>query len=408
MRKNWDYSLSSLWVLCSWSGSEDFSLSLSVDQVEDAGRRRKILHIVNYILWILSSTLKRLLSPSVKQDLTVFFSDSFLFTFLFAHFVILVKSGSSGNQPSFTFQQSFWWVIHTICLLSDGLFLVCGLCLSLQSPWHRHLIIFLKMGPKTFSAPKVWKRPYTAIYNDNYRYGNSLYSGAVAEIENRSKGYTPYFSAPNASIISDPGVRRAILEAELLTSSDILPANLMESMVQDHRGAAELSSMNHASSMSSANASSSMKEYQSIIEQTTTATTTSGRRGSDSFNTYSSAKELANLESGLEDARVRRRKQLANRPTTMYRSSSPLGGTFYHTSDQGHTSGESILDGSNKDWSLERYYARAVRNAHAPRSTTFSSWKDRTWYSTENNRLSRDRRIPFREGRQSIRLERVT
>jgi len=209
------------------------------------------------------------------------------------------------------------------------------------------------MAPKTYSAPKVWKRPYTAIYNDNYRYGNSLYSSAVAEIENRSKGYTPYFASPNpVSIISDPGVRRAILEAELVTSSDILPTNLMESMVSAHEAA------NHASSsLLSANASSSMKEYQSIIESTTTTNTT-GRRASNSFDTYSSAKELANLESGLDDARVRRRQQLRDRPITIYRSSSPAG---YYGSDA-----DSILDGSNKDWSLERYYARAVRNAHRP------------------------------------------
>ncbi|KAH7636338.1 hypothetical protein HUG17_10308 [Dermatophagoides farinae] len=39
------------------------------------------------------------------------------------------------------------------------------------------------MAPKF--APKVWKRPYTSIYNDNYRYGNSLYSDAVDEIERK-------------------------------------------------------------------------------------------------------------------------------------------------------------------------------------------------------------------------------
>ena len=89
-----------------------------------------------------------------------------------------------------------------------------------------------RMAHKTFTAPKVWRRPYTSIYNDNYRFGNSLYSGAVADIENRSKGYTPYFASPNsASLITDPGVRRAILEAELLTSSDILPSGMMEMAV---------------------------------------------------------------------------------------------------------------------------------------------------------------------------------
>lgn len=39
------------------------------------------------------------------------------------------------------------------------------------------------MAPKF--APKVWKRPYTSIYTDNYRYGNSLYSDAVDEIERK-------------------------------------------------------------------------------------------------------------------------------------------------------------------------------------------------------------------------------
>ncbi|KPM02524.1 hypothetical protein QR98_0009390, partial [Sarcoptes scabiei] len=39
------------------------------------------------------------------------------------------------------------------------------------------------MAPKY--APKVWKRPHTSIYSDNYRYGNSLYSDAVDEIEKK-------------------------------------------------------------------------------------------------------------------------------------------------------------------------------------------------------------------------------
>ncbi|XP_029834467.1 paramyosin isoform X2 [Ixodes scapularis] len=34
-------------------------------------------------------------------------------------------------------------------------------------------------------APRNWKRPLTLIYNDNYKYGNSLYSGAIDDIEKR-------------------------------------------------------------------------------------------------------------------------------------------------------------------------------------------------------------------------------
>jgi len=193
------------------------------------------------------------------------------------------------------------------------------------------------MAPKTFYAPKAWKRPYTSIYNDNYRFGNSLYSGAVADIENRSKGYAPYFASPNpASIISDPGVRRAILEAELLTSSDILPTSVFESALHS----------------STANAL-----HKSTMEQTTTTITSSGRRASDTFNSYSSAKELANIESGLEESRQRRRRAVANRPTTMYESyTSPLRDTHNYSSDP--------LEGHHRDWSLERWYAKAVRNAH--------------------------------------------
>ena len=39
------------------------------------------------------------------------------------------------------------------------------------------------MAPKF--APKVWKRPHTSIYNDNYRFGNSLYSEQISDIERK-------------------------------------------------------------------------------------------------------------------------------------------------------------------------------------------------------------------------------
>ena len=39
--------------------------------------------------------------------------------------------------------------------------------------------------PKVYTAPKVWRRPYTTIYNDNYRYGTSLYSEAISDLESK-------------------------------------------------------------------------------------------------------------------------------------------------------------------------------------------------------------------------------
>lgn len=38
------------------------------------------------------------------------------------------------------------------------------------------------MAPRGVSN---WRRPYTSIYNDNYRYGNSLYSDTLSDIEKR-------------------------------------------------------------------------------------------------------------------------------------------------------------------------------------------------------------------------------
>lgn len=233
------------------------------------------------------------------------------------------------------------------------------------------------MAHKSYTAPKVWRRPYTSIYNDNYRYGNSLYSGAVADIENRSKGYTPYFASPNsASLITDPGVRRAILEAELLTSSDILPSSMMENALHN---SAITAAQSAASVTNTANALSSSvsKEISSrtmISERKVDESSTTRRRGSDSYNTYASARELADLESGLEESRNRRRRAAANRPTTIYvsnvRSGSPH--TFLYDTDQGIVmtgDGHSPPAGAHRqDWTLERWYAKAIRNAHKPQA----------------------------------------
>jgi len=49
----------------------------------------------------------------------------------------------------------------------------------------------------TFIAPKVWRRPLTTIYADNYKYGSSLYAGAINDIERKyleSMGRTQFRS----------------------------------------------------------------------------------------------------------------------------------------------------------------------------------------------------------------------
>ena len=234
------------------------------------------------------------------------------------------------------------------------------------------------MAHKTFTAPKVWRRPYTSIYNDNYRFGNSLYSGAVADIENRSKGYTPYFASPNsASLITDPGVRRAILEAELLTSSDILPSGMMENAALQHSAVTAAQSAAAVTNTANALSSSVSKEISSrtlVSERKVEESSSSRRRGSDSYNTYASARDLADLESGLEESRLRRRRAAANRPTTVYvsnvRSGSPH--TFLYDTEQGvMLTGDGAtppVGAHRQDWTLERWYAKAVRNAHKPQA----------------------------------------
>ncbi|XP_054157282.1 putative uncharacterized protein MYH16 [Oppia nitens] len=39
--------------------------------------------------------------------------------------------------------------------------------------------------PSKYTAPRIWKRPYTSIYNHNYKYGSSLYSTEISSIERK-------------------------------------------------------------------------------------------------------------------------------------------------------------------------------------------------------------------------------
>lgn len=241
------------------------------------------------------------------------------------------------------------------------------------------------MPAKTFTAPRVWKRPYTSVYSDNYRYGNSLYSGAVSDIENRGRGYgytassygTPSggTSSGGASVISDPGVRRAILEAELLTSSDIMAPSSMQSMLNSLEESQRQSAISGLNRSTSNNSSS--RNYQ--LESSHTTITTTSRPEASSYSAYTSAKDLAHVESELEEARHRRRRERQgrslNRPETMYtmssyeydpmitsnndrnrRSTTPPPNSMVNPTAESHL----------KDWSLERWYEKAVRNAHRP------------------------------------------
>jgi len=191
------------------------------------------------------------------------------------------------------------------------------------------------MAPKTFSAPKAWKRPATRIYNDNYRFGNSLYSGAVADLDKRSvatSGMLRTNSPPPLSV--DPGVRRAVLEADLGI------ANYSNSELHRSLSANRLNELGLTAS------------YKPITShEITTATTTNSNLASvDTFSTYASQKALANVEAELEESRARRRRQRAAliRPeSAYYLDDSPVSQS---------------VEGTTSPFWMERWYNKSVRS----------------------------------------------
>jgi len=157
------------------------------------------------------------------------------------------------------------------------------------------------MAPKSFQG--AWKRPATRIYNDNYRFGNSLYSGAVADLDKRTSDrpalLRTYSPPPMMSV--DPGVRRAVLEADLGI------AGYSNSELHRSLSANRLNELGLTAN------------YKQVTQETTTSTS-NANRGVESFSTYASAKALANVEAELEESRARRRRQRAAliRPESAY------------------------------------------------------------------------------------------
>ncbi|XP_074593496.1 uncharacterized protein LOC141849180 [Brevipalpus obovatus] len=155
------------------------------------------------------------------------------------------------------------------------------------------------MAPRQFHAPRVWKRPLTTIYSDNYRYGNSLYAPALDEIERKYHesmarthfrsdrpdlgfstlgGQTGNYSSRPGSPIVDFGSnrsRRINMETELQGLSRSLSATRL--------GTSFLG-------LGPSPSASDLKR-------------------SSSFHAYESARALADIENGLESSRARRHRR---------------------------------------------------------------------------------------------------
>lgn len=199
----------------------------------------------------------------------------------------------------------------------------------------------------SLSAPKAWKRPATRIYNDNYRFGNSLYSGAVADLDKKpdrpiSSIIRPY--SPPA--VEDRGVRRAVLEADLGI------ANYSNSELHRSLSAQRLNELGLTAHYKPVQ----REERSSAFETTTSSTrleTSSTRAAADTttFSTYASAKALANVEAELEESRARRRRQRA----ALYRPES-----YYDTEVAPLTSEPEPIKES-PFW-MERWYSKSLRS----------------------------------------------
>lgn len=166
------------------------------------------------------------------------------------------------------------------------------------------------MAPRQFTAPKAWKRPYTSIYNDNYRFGNSLYSSAIDDIErkyNESMAKTSYRSdRPDLGLSSMSG--QGGHSAPVPTSSS---SPIPESETRRRARAAGVFDLLD-SDLTSGRISPSPAVG-------LTAFGSSELRKSSSFHAYQSIKHLNAMESSLEESRSRRARS-RRRPESAYYS----------------------------------------------------------------------------------------
>lgn len=184
------------------------------------------------------------------------------------------------------------------------------------------------MAPK-YSAPRHWKRPYTSIYNDNYKYGNSLYSDEISNIErkyNESMARTTFRS-------DRPDISFQSFSDSQLTG---------ESIIQRQRALASAASA------------------QALLDADRIRSTSTARNRSDesfsrrlqkseSFDNYSKA--LANID--LEESRLRRsRSNRVIRPQSALVATTPFEESLLNKDD----------NQPNKAFWTERWYRNSMRS----------------------------------------------
>ncbi|CAG2103642.1 unnamed protein product [Medioppia subpectinata] len=148
------------------------------------------------------------------------------------------------------------------------------------------------MAPK-FTAPRVWKRPYNHIYNHNYKYGNSLYSDEISNIERKYNE-----AIARTTFRSDrPDLNLSSYSDSQLTG---------ESIIQRQRALA-------SAAVTAATLESDRIRSLSATRGRADETSAFSRRlqHSESFDNYSKA--LANISADLEESKLRRSRSVRHR-----------------------------------------------------------------------------------------------
>ena len=191
------------------------------------------------------------------------------------------------------------------------------------------------MSPRHYFAPKVWKRPYTSIYNDNYRYGNSLYSSAIDDIERKYNE-----SLARTSFRPDrPDLHFETFADQKRPSHPSLDVGSFRRPNQDL-------DLNDSSTNRSRIAQSSLQSSNFDLKP------------SESFNAYQSVKDLASMEADLEDSRTRRRRKRAEDKSFLSDDIKYSSTNYRHTSP----SNPPPLDAQNQALWTERWYNRSLRS----------------------------------------------
>jgi len=191
-------------------------------------------------------------------------------------------------------------------------------------------------GAKAKFAPKVWKRPYTSIYNDNYRYGNSLYSEQIDDIErkyNESMATTRFRSDRPDLGLSSFAYSQLIGQGEIARD-------------RTERATDSLSN-ERVRSISMSRVNSYYEDRDRKLAH------------SPSFNSYSSTRDLDRMSSELEESRALRRS--ASRRSNIS-SSTRRPESLYNTFESTLLNGDGANSGPSKDFWMERWYRNSMRS----------------------------------------------